>query len=38
MPVILIYAPGTMSYGEMMAFARPAVARHPTVYVFLRED
>ncbi len=36
--VLLVYAPSTMRYGEVMAFVRPVLGTHGTVYVFVGGD
>ncbi len=35
LPVILVYAPGDATYGDMMAYLRPAMKTHPVVHVFI---
>ncbi len=32
---VYVFAPNTMTYGQLMAFIRPAMKTHPAVYVFL---
>lgn len=34
LPVLLIFAPGEMLYGDLLHFIRPVRKTHPTVYVF----
>jgi hypothetical protein len=34
-PVLLIFAPPTMTYATLMSFVRPAMVTHPTIYIFL---
>jgi len=36
--VLLVYAPSTMRYGEIMAFVRPVLGTHGTVYVFVEGE
>jgi hypothetical protein len=35
--VLLVYTPGTLLYGELMAFVQPALATLGTVYVFVED-
>ena len=35
--VLLVYAPKTMRYGQVMAYVRPVIGTHGTVYVFVAE-
>ena len=37
-PVLLVYAPGSMLYGEVMAFVHPVQNTHRTVFVFIQES
>lgn len=32
---VYIYAPGSMTYGQLMTFIRPSLKTHPTMYIFL---
>jgi hypothetical protein len=36
-PVLLVYAPGSMLHGDVMAFVRPVQDTHRTVFVFIQE-
>jgi hypothetical protein len=35
MAVIFVYAPGTLTHGELMTFIAPALPTHGTIHVFL---
>jgi hypothetical protein len=35
---LLVYAPATLRYGDLLAFVRPALSTHGTVYVFVEEE
>ncbi|MCX7819263.1 MAG: YdjY domain-containing protein [Kiritimatiellae bacterium] len=34
LPVIVVFAPGAMTYGEMMRFVAPLMTTHPVIHVF----
>lgn len=34
LPVLLVFAPPTMAYGDLMAFLGPAMTTHPVVHLF----
>ena len=34
LPVIIVYAPAAMAYGELASFLRPALPTHPVIHVF----
>ena len=36
--VVLVFVPPDLTYGALLAYAIPARASHPTVYVFLPEE
>ncbi len=38
LPVLLVFAPATMTYGEAMTWVKPVLATLPTVYFFLESD
>lgn len=38
LPVLLVYAPPTLTHGVLMSWLRPAVTTHPTVHVFLDDS
>ena len=35
LPVLLVFAPPTLTYGKLRKFIGPAMTTHPTVHVFL---
>lgn len=35
LPVLLVYAPGDLTYGQLRDFVRPALRTHPIVYFFV---
>ena len=36
-PVLLVFSDPTITYGEVMAFVRPALSTHGTVYFFVEK-
>jgi hypothetical protein len=36
-PVLLVYAPANLAYGELLKFVRPVQQTHRTIYVFVEE-
>jgi hypothetical protein len=38
LPVILVFADPSVRYGQLMAYIRPVLETHPTVYVFVEEE
>ncbi len=34
LPVIVVFAPGAMTYGELMRFVAPLMSTHPVIHVF----
>jgi len=37
-PVILVFAPPTMKYGQMMKFLEPALPTHKTIHVYINDQ
>jgi hypothetical protein len=37
MPVLLVFAPPSLTYGELRSFIGPALKTHPIVHVYLEE-
>lgn len=37
LPVILVFAPPDLTYGQLMEFVRPAMKTHPTIHVFTEQ-